>query len=439
MVKARQARLLRALKEQGAVAVIPTNPEYLRNGDAHFRFRPDSDFVYMTGFAEPGAVAVFNPFNDEAPYTLFLRPRDKEKETWTGRRLGVERAPEHLGCDKALPIESISEHLPEALKGAETLFFPLGHGSNLDATLHEALAGARRLRRKGWRTPGIIADPLRVFGEMRLFKDEAEIALHQEAADISSDAHIEAMAATKPGLKEYEIEALIAYTFRRRGAEGPAYSSIVGGGANATILHYIENNCALKAGELLLIDAGAEYQYYAADITRTFPVSGKFSPLQRDVYDIVLASQLKSIDAVRIGRRFIDPHDEAVRVLTQGLVDLKVLKGSVDGLIEEEAYRPYYMHKTGHWLGMDVHDTGDYYEGEGYFDRPSRPFEPGMITTVEPGLYFPEDDDSIPEALRGLGIRIEDDILVTRGAPRVLTARCPKDADALEALVGSRA
>lgn len=437
MWKERREVVLGSLENRGAVAIIPTNPEVLRSGDSHFRFRPDSNFFYLTGFPEAGAVAVLTPWHPEHRFVLFVRPRNPELETWNGRRAGVEGARSRYGADVAYPIEELAERLPEYLRGAQTLYYPLGHASDTESTVRQALATARRFRRMGDQTPSTVVDPDEILAEMRLFKSPAELDLMQRAADITVEAHIAAMQATRPGAMEYELQALIEYVFRSRGAMGPAYPSIVGAGANGTILHYIENDAPLKAGELLLVDAGAEFNCYAGDLTRTWPISGQFSGPQRDLYDVVLSAQLAAIEAVKPGNRFNDPHDRAVEILTQGMIDLGLLAGERDHLIETQAYRRYYMHKTGHWLGLDVHDIGSSHEGGEARARRSRTLAPGMITTVEPGLYIPADDLDAPEVFRGVGIRIEDDVVVTTGAPRVLTEACPKHPSALEALVGT--
>ena len=437
MWSTRRDAFLDALKAERGVAVIPTNSEALRNGTSHFRFRPDSNFFYLTGFGEPEAVAVFLPHHPEHRYVLFVRPRDKAQETWTGRRAGVEGARERFEADAAFPIEELEERLPELLKDAQSLYYPLGHHPDTDRLVQTAMTAARRFRKMGTTTPTSIHDPGVLLGEARLFKSDDELAQMERAAQISAEAHIAAMRATRPGATEGQIEALIEFTFRSQGGVGPAYNTIVGAGDNATILHYIENKDPLRAGDLLLVDAGCEYGYYCADLTRTWPVNGRFTGPQRDLYDVVLASQEAAIERVRPGQRFIDPHETAVEILTRGMIDLGLITGSLDEALETRAYQRFYMHKTGHWLGMDVHDVGEYYEAGADGERASRTFSPGMVTTVEPGIYVPLDDAEAPEAFRGIGIRIEDDVQVTAGAPKILTKGCPKAPHELEALVGT--
>src|SRR5215207_7293244 len=413
-----------------SVAIIPAAREALRSNDTEYRFRQDSDFYYLTGFNEPEAVAVIAP-SREARYTLFVRPRDREKETWTGQRAGVEGAKERHGADEAFPVEEFDAKLSELLDGARTLYYRLGSGSpDLDQQLIRQLA---RMRALGWRKarpPQTITDPGALLHEMRLFKTDEEVALMQRAADIAAEAHREAMRAARPGAKEYEIEALVEYTFRRAGASGPAYNTIVGGGANATILHYIENSAELRDGDLLLIDAGAEYEGFASDITRTFPVNGRFTEAQRDIYQLVLDCQEECVRMVRPGVTLEEMHERSVEILTEGLVRLGLLQGEVPKLIEGGEYKKFYMHRLGHYLGLDVHDAGAY-----HVDGRPRPVEPGMVMTVEPGLYIAEDAEDIPDRYRGIGVRIEDDVLVTPDGFDILTDKAPKQVEEIEALM----
>lgn len=413
-----------------SVAIIPAAHEALRSNDTEYRFRQDSDFYYLTGFNEPEAVAVIAPSRD-ARYTLFVRPRDREKETWTGRRAGVEGAKERHGADEAFPVEEFDAKLSEILDGARTLYYRLGNGnSDLDQTIIRQLA---RMRALGWRKarpPQTITDPGALIHEMRLFKTEAEVALMQRAADIAAEAHREAMRAARPGAKEYEIEAVVEYAFRRAGASGPAYNTIVGGGANATILHYVENSAELRDGDLLLIDAGAEYEGFASDITRTFPVNGRFTRAQREIYDLVLESQTRCIEMIKPGVTLDDMHTRSVEILTEGMARLGLLKGEPSKLVEEGEYKKFYMHRLSHYLGLDVHDVGAY-----HLEGGPRPLEPGMVLTVEPGLYVAEDSENIPDQYRGIGVRIEDDVLVTADGHRVLTGKAPKDAEEIESLM----
>ncbi|HEV7893041.1 MAG TPA: aminopeptidase P N-terminal domain-containing protein, partial [Pyrinomonadaceae bacterium] len=379
-----------------SVAIIPAAREALRSNDTEYRFRQDSDFYYLTGFNEPDAVAVIAP-SREARYTLFVRPRDREKETWTGRRAGVEGAKERHGADEAFPVEEFDAKLMEILDGAHTLYYRLGNGNlDLDQKVIRQLAHMRALGWRKARPPQTITDPGALLHEMRLFKTDEEVALMQRSADIAAEAHREAMRAARPGAKEYEIEALIEYAFRRAGASGPAYNTIVGGGANATILHYVENSAELRDGDLLLIDAGAEYEGFASDITRTFPVNGRFARAQRDVYDLVLESQTRCIEMIKPGVTLDDMHTRSVEILTEGMARLGLLKGEPSKLIEEGEYKKFYMHRLSHYLGLDVHDVGAY-----HLEGGSRALEPGMVLTVEPGLYVAEDSEDIPDQYRG--------------------------------------
>jgi Xaa-Pro aminopeptidase len=412
-----------------AVAVIPAAREVMRSNDTEYRFRQDSDFYYLTGFNEPEAVAVVAPSREER-FTLFVRPRDREKETWTGRRAGIEGARERFGADAAFPVEEFQAKLAEILDGAHTLYYRLGGNPEFDQTIIGQLA---RMRAMGWRKvrpPQTVTDPGVLLHEMRLVKTEDEVALMQRAADIASEAHREAMRAARPGAKEYEIEALIEYVFRRSGASGPAYNSIVGAGVNATILHYVSNDAELRDGDLLLIDAGAEYEGFASDITRTFPVNGRFTEAQRELYRLVLGCQEECIRMVAPGADMDEMHKRSVEILTEGMVRLGLLKGEVGKLIEEEQYKKFYMHRLGHYLGMDVHDVGAYHRDGG-----PRPLDAGVVLTVEPGLYVAEDAEDIPDKYRGLGVRIEDDVLVTTEGFRVLTDKAPKQVEEIEALM----
>jgi Xaa-Pro aminopeptidase len=428
----RRRRLL-AQMESGGVAVVATAAQHLRNGDNEFPFRPDSDFHYLTGFSEPNAVVVLCKGREQGEQILFLQPRNREQETWTGRRLGVERAPAALQFDEAHPVEALDELLPKLLRGRDPLYFRTGMRADLDARLLGIVQTLRTKVRELNPAPARIIDPSALLHEMRVRKDAGELAAMRKAAQISSAAHVAAMRATAPGRTEYEIEALLEYEFRRRGATGPAYPCIVASGGNATILHYHENDRRMAAGELLLVDAGSEVDCLASDVTRTWPVGGRFTPAQRRVYEIVLAAQHAAIATVKPGAGFNDAHDVALRVLIGGLRDLALLAGSVDEILVSRSYRRFYMHRTGHWLGMDVHDVGAYYR-QG--SEPRR-LEAGMVVTVEPGLYFDEEDATIPAEYRGIGVRIEDDVLVTADGNEVLTRDCPKEIVELEALVGA--
>jgi Xaa-Pro aminopeptidase len=414
----------------GGIAILPTAPVRNRNRDVDFPYRPDSDFFYLTHFPEPEACAVLIPGRPQGEYILFCRERNAEKEIWDGRRAGIDGAREQYGADDAFPMDDIDEILPGLLENREKVFYGMGRFAGFDQKLLGWVNEVRAKARNGVHAPGEFVDPNHILHEMRLIKGPEEIRLMKRAAKISVSAHRRAMQTCRPGMYEYEVEAELQYEFRRGGAAFPAYPPIVGGGANACVLHYTENEAALRAGDLLLIDAGAEYDSYAADITRTFPVSGKFSGEQKALYEIVLAAQFAAIDEVRPGRHWNEPHDTAVRVLTQGLKDLGLLQGDVAGHIEKGDYKRFYMHRTGHWLGMDVHDVGDY-----KIDDAWRLLEPGMVLTVEPGLYIAGGAPDIDERWWNTGIRIEDDVLVTRDGNEVLTRDAPKTVADIEALM----
>jgi Xaa-Pro aminopeptidase len=416
-----------------AVAVIPAAHEVTRSYDTEFKFHQDPDFYYLTGFPEPDAIAVINPSSKKNKYTLFVRPRDPLMETWYGRREGVEGAVKNYGADKALPIEKLEKELPKLLNGHEKLYYRFGVDHKLDQTILQYLSGQRFRRLKTAYPPHTIIDPTIILGEMRLHKTEEEIQLMQKSADIAAEAHILAMQACKPGINEYQIEAMMESYMRDKGASGVAYNSIVGGGDNACILHYVENNCDLKDGDLLLIDAGANYKGYSSDITRTFPVGGKFTKAQREVYDVVLDVQLKCIEATKTGTTIKERQELSIELLTEGMKKLGLLKGKTEDLIKNKKYEKYYMHGVGHYLGLDVHDAGRYFTDQ--TAKNSRPFAPGMVLTVEPGLYIPPDDKDAPAKYRGIGIRIEDDVLVTKDGNVNLTRKVPKEAEEIEELM----
>ena len=423
----------RALAEfGGGVAVIPSAKTILRNGDSTFPFRQDSDFYYLTGFGEPDALLVLAPQRDGERCVLFLRKRDRAQEIWDGARLGVERACEALGVDAAYPIDELAQRLPELLTGAATLHYAFGNDSYADRVVREALDEARsRTRRKG-RAPQTIAEPSLVLAEMRLIKTEEEVAILRRGAAITRGGHVAAMRQTRPGSFEYEIQAVLEAEYRRAGAQSVAYTSIVASGDNATVLHYDANRDRLEPGSLLLIDSGCELDCYATDVTRTWPVDGRFTPEQRAIYEIVFAAVDSAIDRVRPGVPRNEFHDAAVRTVTEGLLDVGLLKGSVDENIETEKYRDYFMHGTGHWLGLDVHDAGAYRTAA---DQPIE-FRSGMVTTVEPGIYVRRDLDC-DERFKGIGVRIEDDVLVTANGNENLTSAIPKSVEEIEAIVGS--
>lgn len=418
-----------------AVAIIPAAHEQTRSYDTEFKFHQDPDFFYLTGFPEPDAIAVINPANKKSPFTLFVRPRDPLMETWYGRREGTEGAVKNYGANKALPIEKFEQELPKLLNGHEKLFYRFGVDTKLDQLILQYLSGQRFRRLKTAYPPHTIVDPTMITGEMRLHKTAEEVELMQQSANIAAEAHVLAMQSVKPGMNESQIEAIIEHYFRMSGAAGVAYNSIIGGGANATILHYVENNAPLKDGDLLLVDAGCQYKGYASDITRTFPVNGRFTPAQREVYDVVLEVQLQCVEATKTGTTIKQRQDLSIELLTEGMKKLGLLKGKTQDLIKQKKFMKYYMHGVGHYLGLDVHDAGRYFTDQ--TAKNSRPFAPGMVLTVEPGLYIPPDDKSAPAKYRGIGIRIEDDVLVTEEGNVNLTSKVPKDAEAIEELMNS--
>jgi Xaa-Pro aminopeptidase len=407
--------------------LLPSAPKYIRNNDVEHEYRPDSDLYYLSGFREPSALAVLAPGHPEHPFVLYLRPRDPARELWDGPRVGLDGARDRFGADAARDIAELDATLADLLLDRQRLYYAIGRDRAMDDKVLSALASARRRARKGRIAPTEIVEPSTIVHELRWSKDDVELAMMQRAAEISARAFERAMHAARPGAYEYEVEAELRATFRRLGSERAAYEPIVASGPNACTLHYVSNERRIEEGELLLIDAGAEFGGYASDVTRTFPVSGRFSPAQRRVYEAVLRAQLTAIDAVRPGSTMVDVHQRAVRSLTESMVELGLLEGSVDELIEREDFKQYYMHGTSHWLGMDVHDVG-----RDWVDGHPRPLEPGAVLTVEPGLYVREDDERAPAELRGIGVRIEDDVVVTDGAPRVLTAMIPKSVEELE-------
>ncbi|MEK9626604.1 MAG: aminopeptidase P N-terminal domain-containing protein [Gammaproteobacteria bacterium] len=413
------------------IAVIPSAPISTRNGDVHYRYRADSDFFYLTGFNEPEAVAVLAPGRKGGEFLMFCRERDAAQEMWDGDRAGLDGAVSHFKADDAFPIEDMEDILPNLLENRSKVYCNLGRYPDFDKELLNWVNDTRTRKRSGITVPGELVDLGYFLHESRLIKRAPELKIMRKAAAISAEAHRRAMVQCKPGLFEYEIEAELEYAFRKGGAQYPAYPSIVAAGANACVLHYIQNSDRLRKGDLLLIDAGAEIDCYCADITRTFPVSGKFSGRQRAVYDIVLEAQLAAIDRVKPGADFNAPHEAAVRTIAAGLKDLNLLKGSLDSIIERGSYRKFFVHRTSHWLGMDVHDVGEYRVNGAW-----RMLEPGMVLTIEPGIYIPA-KRGYPKEWQGIGIRIEDDVLVTRNAPEVLTDEAPKAPEAIEALMAS--
>lgn len=428
---ARRRRQLMDMMAPNSIAIIPSAREHIRNRDVEYAFRQDSDFYYLTGFGEPESVVALIPDREHGEYVLFCRERNREMEIWNGYRAGPEGAVRQYGADDAFPISDLDEILPGLIEGKERVYYAMGRDPEFDRHVMEWVNTIRAKVRSGAQPPGEFIALDHVLHEMRLFKSPQEITVMERAAEISAAAHVRAMQVCEPGMYEYQLEAEFLHEFTRHGSRSPAYSSIVGGGANACILHYRENNAVLKDGDLVLIDAGCELDHYASDITRTFPVSGKFSPQQKAIYEIVLAAQYAAIKAVKPGNHWNAPHEAAVREITKGLVKVGLLNGKVDELIKTEAYRAFFMHRTGHWLGMDVHDVGDYkVEGEW------RMLEAGMVLTVEPGLYISPDNTQVDEEWRGIGVRIEDDVVVTGRGHKVLTAGVPKEVDEIEDLMG---
>ena len=422
----RRSRLIDAMGS--GVAIMPTAPEKIRNHDAHYPYRADSYFHYLTGFPEPEAVLVLVA-GEQPQQILFCRDKDMEREVWDGYRYGPEGARETFGFDAAYSIKTFDEQLPQLLADQPTLYFTVGHDTAWDARITLALNSVRAMSRAGKRPPADIRDVHALLDAMRLSKDAHEIATMKRAADISAGAHRRAMRFAAPGKHEYEVEAELLHEFRRHGSQYPAYTSIVAAGANACVLHYVENKHRIEDGDLVLIDAGCELDGYASDITRTFPANGRFSGPQRDVYELVLAAQQAAIERTRPGAGFLDPHNAALKVLAQGMLDLKLLQGSLDEVMEKESYKRFYMHRTSHWLGIDVHDAGEYKHGDAWTT-----LEPGMVLTIEPGCYIRPADD-VPAAFWNIGVRIEDDALVTADGCDIITNAAPKSVADIEALM----
>ncbi|MCF6236133.1 MAG: Xaa-Pro aminopeptidase [Gammaproteobacteria bacterium] len=416
----RRKRLMKKIGV-GNIAILPTSLEQQRNSDVNYPFRPNSNFAYLTGFTEPEALMVLIPGRKQGQFVLFCRERDQEKEIWNGKRAGLEGAQKQWGADEARPIQEVDQYLPELIKDRQQIYCTLGESQAFDQQLMSWVKQVRAMARKGVSVPTDFIGIEPLLHEMRLFKSSAEIKAMRKAAIISANAHRRAMQFCQPGMMEYEVEAEISHEFNRMGCRDSAYSSIVAGGENACILHYTENNMPLNDGELLLIDAGAEYDLYAADITRTFPINGRFNTEQRALYEVVLKAQQAAIKKVKPGNHWNAPHTAAVLELTKGLIKLGLLKGTPRELIKKEAYKLFYMHSTGHWLGMDVHDVGDYKR-----DKKWRTFEPGMVLTIEPGLYIASGSKGIAKKWWNIGIRIEDNILVTSDGNEVLTHGAPK-------------
>jgi len=428
---ARRRRELMQQMEPNSIALLCSAPMSTRSNDTEYLYRQHSDFYYLTGFEEHDAVLALIPGREQGEVVLFCQEKDKTRELWTGILMGPEKAISELLIDDAFPIGDIDDILPGLIEGRDRVYYSMGRDPRLDQRVMDWVNVVRSKVRQGAHPPGEFLVLEHLLHEMRLFKSPFEIKLMEKAGAISAEAHKRAMAVSRPGLHEYHLEAELMHEFVRSGSRAPAYNNIVAAGPNACILHYIENRAPLRDGDLVLIDAGCEYEYYAADITRTFPANGRFTPEQKALYEIVLDAQLAAIDAVAPGTAWNVPHDVTVRVITEGLVRLGLLEGSVDELIAADAYRPFYMHRAGHWLGIDVHDVGDY-----KIDGNWRLMEPGMVTTIEPGIYVAPDNEAVDEKWRGIGIRIEDDVLVTRTGHRVLSLGAPKTVEEIESFMG---
>jgi len=427
---ARRRRKLMNFMGNNSIAILPSSAEQLRSRDTDFRFRQHSDFHYLSAFPEPESVIVLLPGREQGEYIIFCREKDEVMETWHGRRYGQAGAKKQFGCDDAFPIDDIDDILPGLMEGRERIYYEFGNHAEFDNRIMGWINTLRSQVKQGAHPPGELIDLSHVLHDMRLFKSKAEIEIMRKVAELSAKAHIQAMKKCKVGMNELEIEAELKYQFAKQGARFEAYNSIVAGGENACILHYVENDCELKDGELLLIDAGAELNGYAADITRTFPINGKYNNEQKQVYEWVLKANKQAIKQIKPGNTWTAPHDAAVRVLTQGLIKMGILKGKLDTLIDEEAYKTFYMHKTGHWLGLDVHDVGDY-----LIDKEPRILEEGMVLTVEPGLYFAPKTKELDKKWWGIGVRIEDDVLVTKKGHDVLSKNATKELKAIEKLM----
>jgi len=427
---ARRRQTLMARMEPNSIAILPAAPMYIRNRDVEHVYRQDSDFQYLSGFPEPEAVIALIPGREHGEYVLFCRERDPERELWDGLRAGQDGAIAEYGADDAFPIGDIDDILPGLIEGRERVYYAIGTNETFDHQLMEWIKMIRSKARQGAQPPSEFVALDHLLHDMRLYKSANEVKVMRHAAEISARAHVNAMRASRAGLREYHLEAELDYEFRKGGAKMPAYGSIVAAGRNACILHYRENDAALEAGDLVLIDAGCEIDCYASDITRTFPVSGKFSPEQKAIYELVLAANEEAFKYIAPGRHWNEAHEATVRVITAGLVDLGLLEGEVGELIATEAYKSFYMHRAGHWLGLDVHDVGDYKIGGEW-----RVLEPGMAMTVEPGIYVAADNHDVARKWRGIGVRIEDDVVVTKTGCEILTGGAPKTVAEIEALM----
>jgi Xaa-Pro aminopeptidase len=423
-VKQRREEFMKRMS--GGVAIFPSAPAAIRNNDVEHEYRQDTDFYYLTGFEEPNAVAVLAPTDAEHRFILFVQPKDREREVWTGWRAGEEGAKRDYGADAAFTIDKLDEELPKLVAKADKIYYRF-NDPLFDERIVAFMRRFQRERQRNGAGPKAIIDPAEMLHEMRLIKSSDDLEMLRRAVDISCEAHMAALRALRPGVYEYEIEAALRYVFRKNGSPRPGYPPIVASGPNATVLHYTTNNRRIEDGDLLLIDAGTEFGYYTGDITRTYPAGGSFTEDQASIYQIVLDAQVAAIEAVRPGATFIEPHDRAVRVLTEGMARLGLLKGDAEKLIEDGEYNKFYMHRTSHWLGMDVHDAGPYKVADEW-----RKLEPGMVLTIEPGLYIAEDIEDVDPRYRGIGVRIEDDVLVTENGNEVLSASVPKTIEEIE-------
>jgi len=431
---ARRRKALMAEMEPNSIAILPAAPMYIRNRDVEHIYRQDSDFQYLSGFPEPEAVIALIPGREHGEYVLFCRERDPARELWDGLRAGQDGAVAEYGADDAFPIGDIDDILPGLIEGRSRVYYAIGSNQEFDHRLMEWINTIRSKARQGAQPPNEFVALDHLLHDLRLYKSANEVKVMRAAAEISARAHVRAMQASRAGLYEYHLEAELDYEFRKGGAKMPAYGSIVAAGKNACILHYRENDAVLKDGDLVLIDAGCEIDCYASDITRTFPVSGRFSAEQKAIYELVLAANEEAFKHIAPGKHWNEAHEATVRVITAGLVDLGLLEGDVEDLIASEAYKPFYMHRAGHWLGMDVHDVGDYKVGGEW-----RVLEPGMAMTVEPGIYIAADNQDVAKKWRGIGVRIEDDVVVTRTGCEILTGGVPKTVAEIEALMSAAA
>ncbi|MCQ4286612.1 Xaa-Pro aminopeptidase [Pseudomonas stutzeri] len=431
---ARRRKVLMAEMEPNSIAILPAAPMYIRNRDVEHIYRQDSDFQYLSGFPEPEAVIALIPGREHGEYVLFCRERDPARELWDGLRAGQDGAIAEYGADDAFPIGDIDEILPGLIEGRSRVYYAIGSNQEFDHRLMEWINTIRSKARQGAQPPNEFVALDHLLHDLRLYKSANEVKVMKHAAEISARAHIRAMQASRAGLYEYHLEAELDYEFRKGGAKMPAYGSIVAAGKNACILHYRENDAALKDGDLVLIDAGCEIDCYASDITRTFPVNGRFSPEQKAIYELVLAANEEAFKHIAPGKHWNEAHEATVQVITAGLVELGLLEGDIEELIATEAYKPFYMHRAGHWLGMDVHDVGDYKVGGEW-----RVLEPGMAMTVEPGIYIAADNQDVAKKWRGIGVRIEDDVVVTRTGCEILTGGVPKSVAEIEQLMAAAA